>query len=295
MKLKLYFMLLALGAISLQSCDNDDDIDGSDVPENIRTTFSENYPDTRNLKWGAENVSQQQYYKAEFNNKKENGYKTSAWYAADGTWRMTETEMPYNAIPTAIRTAFESSQYAAWKKDNEVDKVARVGAESVYIIEVESVAGVDMDLYYSESGVLIKAVSDQPGNATGNGSLLPDAPADVTSAVTAFIKEKYPNARIVEIDVEHGLIEVDIIDDNKGKEVLFDSSNVWISTSWDVSVLQLPAVITDAIKASPQYNTYRIDDAEYVETPSGDYYLIELESGKQEVKVKIDLTGLFIK
>lgn len=294
MKLKLYFVLLALGAISLQSCDNDDDIDNSNVPENIRTTFSENYPDTRNLKWETENVSQQQYYKAEFNNKKENGYKTSAWYAADGTWRMTEIEMPYNAIPAAIKTAFEGSQYATWKKDNEVDKVERAGAETVYIIEVESAADVDVDLYYSENGILIKAVIDQPGNATGDGSLLPDAPAGVTSVVTEFIKEKYPNARIVEIDVEHGLTEVDIIDDNKGKEVLFDSNNEWISTSWDVPVMQLPAVIKEAIAAS-QYSTYLIDDAEYVEAPQGDYYLIELESGKQEVKVKIGLTGQFIK
>lgn len=294
MKLKLYFVLLALGAISLQSCDNDDDIDNSNVPENIRTAFSENYPDTRNLKWETENVAQQQYYKAEFNNKKENGYKTSAWYAADGTWRMTEIEMPYNAIPAAIKTSFEGSQYATWKKDNEVDKVERAGAETVYIIEVESATDVDVDLYYSENGILIKAVSDQPGNATGDGSLLPDAPAGVTSVVTEFIKEKYPNARIVEIDVEHGLTEVDIIDDNKGKEVLFDSNNEWISTSWDVAVMQLPAVIKEAIAAS-QYNTYLIDDAEYVEAPQGDYYLIELESGKQEVKVKIDLTGQFIK
>lgn len=294
MKLKLYFVLLALGAISLQSCDNDDDIDNSNVPENIRTAFSENYPDTRNLKWETENVAQQQYYKAEFNNKKENGYKTSAWYAADGTWRMTEIEMPYNAIPAAIKTAFEGSQYATWKKDNEVDKVERAGAETVYIIEVESATDVDVDLYYSENGILIKAVSDQPGNATGDGSLLPDAPAGVTSVVTEFIKEKYPNARIVEIDVEHGLTEVDIIDDNKGKEVLFDSNNEWISTSWDVAVMELPAVIKEAIAAS-QYSTYLIDDAEYVEAPQGDYYLIELESGKQEVKVKIDLTGQFIK
>lgn len=294
MKLKLYFVLLALGAISLQSCDNDDDIDNSNVPENIRTAFSENYPDTRNLKWETENVAQQQYYKAEFNNKKENGYKTSAWYAADGTWRMTEIEMPYNAIPAAIKTSFEGSQYATWKKDNEVDKVERAGAETVYIIEVESATDVDVDLYYSENGILIKAVSDQPGNATGDGSLLPDAPAGVTSVVTEFIKEKYPNARIVEIDVEHGLTEVDIIDDNKGKEVLFDSNNEWISTSWDVAVMQLPAVIKEAIAAS-QYSTYLIDDAEYVEAPQGDYYLIELESGKQEVKVKIDLTGQFVK
>ena len=45
-----------------------------------------------------------------------------------------------------------------------------------------------------------------------------------------------------------------------------------------------------AIKAS-QYATYRIDDADFIETLTGKWYLVELESGKQEVKLRIDATG----
>lgn len=294
MKLKMFFALLALGGISLQGCDNDgDDISASKVPEAIRNTFSETYPDTRNLKWDLESVSQKQYYKAEFNNRKEGDYSTSAWYTMDGAWLLTETEMPYSAIPVAIRTSFEGSMYAAWKRDNEVDKVERMGVAPVYIIDVESVADEDVDLYYSEDGVLIKAISETPGSVPGDGSLLPDAPSGTVSGVTAVIKEKYPTATIVEIDVERGITEVDIVDGNIAKEVLLDSSHQWISTSWDVRPTTLPDVIKKAITAS-QYSTYRIDDADYVETPAGDYYLIELESGKLEVKVKIDLKGQFV-
>lgn len=51
-----------------------------------------------------------------------------------------------------------------------------------------------------------------------------------SSVVVAFIKEKYPNARIVETEVERGITEVDIIDESIGKEVKFDSTNEWIST-----------------------------------------------------------------
>lgn len=294
MKLKMFFALLALGAVSLQSCDKDDDeIANSKVPEAVRNTFGERYPDTRNLKWELESVSQKQYYKAEFNNRKESGYSTSAWYTTDGAWMMTETEMPYNAIPAAIRTSFEGSMYATWKRDNEVDKVERMSVAPVYIIDVESAADEDVDLYYSEDGILIKAVSETPGSVPGDGSLLPDAPSGTVTAVTAAIKEKYPTATIVEIDVEHGITEVDIVDGNIAKEVLLDSSNKWISTSWDVLPATLPDVVKKAITAS-QYSTYRIDDADYVETPAGDYYLIELESGKVEVKVKIDLNGQFV-
>lgn len=109
--------------------------------------------------------------------------------------------------------------------------------------------------------------------------------------VTEFIQKNYPNARIIEIEQEKGMIEVDIIHENQSKEVLFNTSYEWISTSWDVYVL--PIKVTEAINAS-QYSGYVVDDAEYVETPTGNYYWIELEQGEKEVKVKINENGEFI-
>ena len=54
---------------------------------------------------------------------------------------MTETEMPYSAIPQAVRTSFESSEYATWQKDNEVERIERAGTEKevIYIIEVHRI------------------------------------------------------------------------------------------------------------------------------------------------------------
>lgn len=292
MKLKMYFALLAMGMIGLQSCSNDDDDDlpSSKVPEVVRNTFDSNFSNTSNLSWETKTVSKGQYYKAEFNNKSDNGYKTEAWYTADGAWYMTETEMPYNAIPQAVKTSFESSEYASWKKDNEVDRIERAAVkEIIYIIEVESPQDVDMDLHYSADGILIKAVNDDgDGN---NESLLPDTPSEMMTAATEFIQENYPNARIIEIEAEHGVIEIDIIHDNRSKEVLLSTTYEWISTSWDVYTL--PAKVTEAINAS-QYSGYVVDDAEYFETPAGNYYLVELEQGKNEVKVKITEDGQII-
>lgn len=37
-----------------------------------------------------------------------------------------------------------------------------------------------------------------------------------------------------------------------------------------------------------------IDDAEYVETPSGDWFKIELEKGDSEVKIKITAAGVIL-
>lgn len=232
MKLKMYLALLAMGMLSLQGCnDDDDDLPNSKVPEAVRNAFDSSFSNTANLSWETKTVSQGQYYKAEFNNKSDNGYKTEAWYTADGSWYMTETEMPYSDIPQTIKTSFESSEYASWKRDNEVERIERAGTEKeiIYIIEVESAQDVDMDLHYSADGILIKAVNDDgDGN---NESLLPDAPSSTVTAVTEFIQKNYPNARIIEIEQEKGMIEVDIIHENQSKEVLFNTSYEWISTS----------------------------------------------------------------
>lgn len=151
--------------------------------------------------------------------------------------------MPYNAIPQAVKTSFESSEYASWKRDNEVDRIERNAVkEIIYIIEVESPQDVDMDLHYSADGILVKAVNDDGDG--DNESLLPDTPSEMVTTATEFIQKNYPNARIIEIETEHGVIEIDIIHDNRSKEVLLGTTYEWISTSWDVYTL--PAKVTEA-------------------------------------------------
>ena len=49
MKLKMYFLLLALGALGLQSC-NDDDDHLSSVPTELKNAFTEKYPSVNNEK-----------------------------------------------------------------------------------------------------------------------------------------------------------------------------------------------------------------------------------------------------
>lgn len=49
-----------------------------------------------------------------------------------------------------------------------------------------------------------------------------------------------------------------------------------------------------AIASSEKYAGYQIDDADFVETPEGEYYLVELEKGELEVKVKVNAEGEFI-
>lgn len=201
MKLKMYFLLLALGALGLQSCDNDDD-DLSYVPAELKNAFTAKYPTVSNEKWETKG----NYYVADFRHQ---NYETSAWFTSDGTWQMTETDIPYQALPSAVKSAFESSEYAKWKIDD-VDMLERLDMETIYVIEVES-GKQEFDLYYSAEGILIKSVADTD-NDSGNY-----LPAEVPAAIENFIKEKYPNARLAEIEVEHGMTEVDIIHNNISK------------------------------------------------------------------------------
>ena len=52
MKLKMYLALLAMGMLSLQGCnDDDDDLPNSKVPEAVRNAFDSSFSNTANLSW----------------------------------------------------------------------------------------------------------------------------------------------------------------------------------------------------------------------------------------------------
>lgn len=186
MKLRIYTLLIAFcAAWSLHSCDNDDD-DSIAVPAALQEAFSSKYPNVKNVKW----ETKAGYYVADFYD----GYEASAWFTTDGNWHMTETDIPYTALPDPVKSAFETSEYKTWKKDD-VDKLERQGIETVYVIEVEN-QNQEIDLYYSADGVLIKSIAD----TDDENSHLPTT--QLSAAMKTFIEEKYAGARIVEVDVE---------------------------------------------------------------------------------------------
>ena len=98
---------------------------------------------------------------------------------------------------------------------------------------------------------------------------------------------------IHEYDYNDGLLEVEILHDGREKSVFFNGAKEWVSTEWDVRRNELPAAVTDALAAS-QYASYRIDDIEYVQNPSGEYYALELEQGDREVMLRITADGTIL-
>ena len=113
------------------------------------------------------------------------------------------------------------------------------------------------------------------------------------ASVKSFIQERYPNARIIEYEIEKGNLEVDIIDGTKGKEVVFNSNYEWLYTKYEVSRLEVPENVMNTLNTllASQYAGYVIDDIDFYETSTTSYYRFELESGNREVKIDINTNG----
>ena len=78
MKLKMYFLMLALGVCgaAMQSCDDDDD--NLKVPEKLQSAFSQKYPEA-SPKW----KTRGNYYIADF---QDQNYESEAWFTFDAVW-----------------------------------------------------------------------------------------------------------------------------------------------------------------------------------------------------------------
>lgn len=272
MKTKLSVLALAMcGMLAFTSCDDDDN---NYLPDQtITKAFDEKYPNAGKVEWETKGG----YEVAEFHI---SGNETEAWFDNKGNWVMTKTEINFGLLPEAVRTSLKDSEYKDWKT-TDFDKLERYNAATVYVIEVEQ-GEQEFDLYYTEDGVLLKAVPDDDNDNF--------QPTVVPQTITDAINEMYPGATILEFDSEKTGFEVDILHNNIYKDVYFNTGNEWLYTEWDIKEVNLPAIIMNAYKAS-EYKDYRIDDIDVIENPTGISYVLELEKGNDEVKMTISSEG----
>ena len=253
MKKWYFWTLLISGMFVFASCNNDDEPKGDgNVPQAVLDAFESQYGETR-ANWSVKDG----YAIAQFN---DNNGDATAWYALDkgnDAWSMTKTEIPYTSLPQDIVTAISSSPYASWTPDNEVDVLERNNAERLYIIEVNS-GGVEVDLCYTESGILVSETVDSDGKENDYTGYLPQTPA---SGINAWIEQNFPKARIVDVDVERNGTEVEIIHDGMKHEILFDASSNWLRTKTEY---------------------------DWRNTKDNIYYCVELESGDRERKIYLN-------
>lgn len=266
--------LVCCSFVSMSCDDNDDKF----IPESIVTkAFEIKYPNAKHVSWEDEDG----YVKAEFQN---NSQEVEAWFDLQGNWMLTETDLPYKALPQAVKNSFEASLYAKWKVDD-VDRLERPDAGTIYVLDVEN-GELDVDLHYTEGGILIKEVTDDNGDNEHRPSVTP-------STIKELILKMYPGATILEIDTEAKGIEVDILHENIHKEVWLDTQNKWLYTEWEIRSSQVPDIVMTAFKASA-YASYRIDDIHVIQKAEGLSYEFELEQGDRDITILFNEEGILV-
>ena len=291
MKRNTILMTLLVSALALAGCDKNED-NGSREPavsQQAKAALAAKYPSATNVAWQTKG----NYVVASFSlpaSRAEAGNDLAAWFDNGGAWYMTETDIPFTVLPQAVRTAFNASEYAAapWTVDD-VDMLEREGVETIYVIEAEKRENgieTEVDLYYSADGVLVKMLTDSAPDYD-YGDYIPSRPA---TGIEEYICTNYPGARITEIDYEHGMTEVEIIDSRTPRELLFDGSGAWVYTKTEVRRSDVPQTVIQALE-NGEYAAYRIDDIDHYKTPDREFYRFDLESAQGDAKVDIALDG----
>ena len=277
-----FWTLLISGMLFFVSCSDDDNVTNGgpeDVPQAVLDAFQSQYGPQTRVDWSVKDG----YAIAEFG---ENGGESVAWYALnDARWRMTETHIPYSSLPQAIQDAIANSAYADWTPDHEVDVLERNGSEKLYVVEMKN-GGVEVDLYYTEGGVLVNESVDSDGKENDYSGYLPQTPV---SSINDWIEQHFPGARIVDVDVERNGTEIEIVQNGVKHEIWFDASSTWIRTKTEYGWRNVPDVVRTFVDTN--YPDYHIDDVERYESATEIYYVVELERGDREKKIYLNEQG----
>ncbi len=273
---KVYLGLVLFGLLSAQSCDADND--NVKVPASIETAFNTKYPHARYVEWEAK----YDYYVAEF---KDDGVEKEAWYNVAAEWQMTESEIAYRDLPTAVKNAYESSEYEDGWRVNDVDMLERNGMETVYVLDAEkTLTDQDVDLYYNVDGKLLKVEYDDDDEHLPSNTL----PAEIKD----YLSTHFSGYSIIDVDYETIVTEVEILYSNEFKEIVFAANNNWVSTTTEKRVSDLPTAVANYINAN--YPNKRIDDVDYVETTTAEYYEVELDTEPNDTIIKIKADGTLV-
>lgn len=284
-------LLLVLTAAISVSCKKD--LGASEkVNENSILSLKTKYPEAYDINWKSKINYDIASFKLPALKSKlkallraEGSTDMEAWFThKDGSWRMTkEKEIHFSQLPQAVKNAFGASKFKDWKID-EILCIHRDGGETLYVIEVEK-GKHEMDLYYTKEGILIKEVADSD-NHDYEDAIIKQGP----SFIQDFLTKNYPTARILDIDKEDNLWEIEILEGHTKREILFSLEGKWLLTrTEDIKITEVPQNILSAFKNS-KYGQSVIDDIDHYLTPQKEFYRFELER-PEEVTIDISTQG----
>ena len=257
---KLLFPILFFALAAVVSCDSDDDKSVA-VNATVRNYIEAKYPGASIRKAEYENNG---LLEVEFIH---DSLLKDAYFGTDNGWVYTEWDIALAALPKSVTDAVAGA-YPSHRVD-EADYV-ETPSGNYYEIEIEK-RGAELWIYVTAEGVILDGGLEGAVLSLGN-------------KLNAFVEAKYPGAAIRKSEYdENGLFEVEIVHRNIVKELYFYSSGEWVYSEWDVAVPELPAGVRSAVAAL--YPDYRIDDADFIETPSRQFYKLSLERGNFEQEV----------
>lgn len=213
-------LVMCLAVVSFTSCNKNN----QDVPQEVKSAFNEQYPNAKRAVWEVEG----DYYEVTF---KENKTTKIAWYANRNNveWVMTKTCLhALDFLPEAIRNSFRNSIYVSWHLDD-VDIIERPGVEIIYVLEVEN-NSVEVELHYNASGLLINVITETDGHHQTDSSYFLDTLPD---GIMQYINAFFPNAMVLDIEIEHDHIEVKILFNNIVYELEFSHAGLFIHSEID--------------------------------------------------------------
>lgn len=116
--------------------------------------------------------------------------------------------------------------------------------------------------------------------------------SDVPSAVRNAFSQESTNATDVEWerDMENYKVEFEV--NRMDHEIWFDAAGKIIKKEKDITEAELPQVVKNTITS--KYNGYRIDDIEMTWQNNTTRFEVELEKGREELKVTFDDKGMVI-
>jgi len=118
----------------------------SNVPEKVKSAFSQKFPTAKKVKWDKENENE---WEAEF---KMNGEEYSANFTSDGIWKETEHEIEKSDISTAVKQTLDK-EFAGY--DIEEVEVSETMDGKVYEFAMEK-GETEMEVAISPDGKVVK-------------------------------------------------------------------------------------------------------------------------------------------
>lgn len=279
MNAKFLILLFGINAcLGWTACDDDSDDERYLPGQTIAKALSEKYPEAQRISW----ENKRGYEVADFY---VGNYEKEAWFDPQGNWVLTETELSFSAVPDRIKEQLAAGPYAQWNIKNDVEKIERPETTTLYILEVEK-GKQEIELHYTENGILVKEVPDNDREDPYLPSLIPDALKNQLVAL-------YPDALFLAYEVEKQTVEIDLLDGNIPKEVVFTTDYDWIYTEWEIRITEVPTILLQAFRASA-YAGYAVDEVHVYEKPTGVFYEFELEKGELETNITFTEEGKLI-